>query len=224
MTGGIHERQNALMPISTNKVNAADRDTELPIVSVNDIPTAPVVCPGAQPPDNDPVNRFASEIDHEWRKSVQSILKVAERCAEACRSLGHPELSRLYKALPFDRTMFSKLAAIGKNKALTADKIRDRLPANWTILHLLRNCTEEDLSRAISEGQLYPGVPRSDLSKWLSGPGRKKDKTREELDARHAEQLADLQKAFLDSPEVLKVWRRSPDVVRKRFFQLIMRE
>ena len=78
--------------------------------------------------------------------------------------------------------MFSKLAALGANKALFADKIRKRLPACWTVLYLLRDCTEEELLRAITENVLTPDVTRSRLSKWLleNSSRRKEDKSRAE--------------------------------------------
>ena len=58
------------MPLSTKKlvVTAEDAsEAKLPAVGSNDIPTAPEVCPGAQPTPDELIDRYATEIRDDWR-------------------------------------------------------------------------------------------------------------------------------------------------------------
>lgn len=203
-----------------NLVIADDTRDDSPRVSDNDASTIAAVVPRGTQSACDAVDQFASKIGNEWRKSAESILKVAQCCAEANQSLDNHDKKRLYEKLPFDRTMFSKLAGIGANKALFDDSIRKSLPASWTMLTLLRDSTEEELERAVSEGALYPGVTRSHLKKWLSEKGRrgKDDERRAKPNgAPHDEILEGLLRAFAPPQEWSDLWRKSPGAVRQQF-------
>lgn len=207
-------------------ITESNDGVQLPDVFDNNIPTAPGLCPGAQSTGDDPIDRFASEIRQEWRKSVQSILKVAESCAKADHELDVLQKSRLYKRLPFDRTAFSKLAAIGKRPALLNERIQKSFPANWTTIYLLRKLTEEEIEQAIRDRALTPSSRRNEISAWLSehSSHRKDDHRRAAAnDAHHENFLRDLKKAFQSSTELIAIWGRCPEAVRIRFARSLVR-
>ena len=111
-------------PSKSKTITARSDVVQLPAVIDNNIPIAPQLCPGAQPPD-DPVDPIAAEIRREYRLTLQSILRVAKACAAGAQ-LNPLKTSQLFKnrRLPFDRTVFSKYAAIGRNKLCSPNVFR----------------------------------------------------------------------------------------------------
>jgi hypothetical protein len=189
------------------KPTIADADTtKLPAVPGDNIRIVPATFPGEKQTSQDAqVDRFASAITAEWRKSIEGILTTATLCAEARKTLNYQQREELYRILPFKEPMFSKLVSIGANKALFDEKIQKHLPANWTIIHLLRNLTEKEIDKAISQKALTPGTTRNDLSKWLSqnSSHRKEDRRRAAPNkAHHDSQVQSLVAAFKSSPEL----------------------
>jgi hypothetical protein len=75
--------------------------------------------PGAQsPPDQDPITRYAVAIAQAWQKTVDAILEVSKVCADADDTLDLLQRMQLIARLPFGRTMFCKLVAIGRTATL----------------------------------------------------------------------------------------------------------
>lgn len=94
------------------------------------------------------------------------------------------------------------------------------MPANWTIIHKLANCTGEEISRAIRAQVLHPDCARRELDAWLKGnsEARKDDARRKASnDARHDDLLRQLTDALKPSPEFRAIWKRCRDAVRARF-------
>lgn len=151
---------------------------------------------------------------------MQGLLNVAKACAKADREFDVLQKTRLYTRLPFDRTAFSKLAAIGKNLALLNERVQKRLPANWTTIYLLRNLTAEEIDQAIRDKALAPASKRSEISAWVSehSSRRKDDRRRASANDAHREDLLrELQTSFQSSSELMAIWGRCPEAVRIRF-------
>jgi hypothetical protein len=153
-------------------------------------------------------------------------LATCEICAEADKEVHREERKDFYESLPFDRTVFSKLAAIGRCPALYNPEVETSLPPNYSILHIARKLTSEELDRAIAQGVISPDTNRAELDRWISNPTncRYQALVRDTHggtsfhDAAKTEQmLKSLINAFEGSAALLEQWQRAPHVVRMAF-------
>ena len=189
------------------------------------------LCPGAQsPPDQDPIRRYAVAIAQAWQNTVDAILEVSKVCADADATLDYPQRMRLITRLPFGRTMFCKLVAIGRTATLHNPEIASCLPPNWTILDLARKLTPAELDDAISKRVLSPNSSRAELKRWMSDPencqyAATKRANPADADtvnlAVHEDKVLSLLEAWKASPALVDLWRWSPDPVRTRFTRII---
>jgi hypothetical protein len=186
--------------------------------------------PGAQsPPDQDPITRYAVAIAQAWQKTVDAILEVSKVCADADATLDYPQRMRLITRLPFGRTMFCKLVAIGRTATLHNPEIASCLPPNWTILDLARKLTPAELDDAISKRVLSPNSSRAELKRWMSDPkncqyAAAKRGNRDTAAINSAvleDKVLSLIEAWKASPALVDLWRWSPDPVRTRFTRII---
>lgn len=183
-----------------------------------------ILCPGAQ---NWTVQQHAAKILGSWRKSTNLILQTAKACATAWGLLERDDRVRLVQQLRPDisRESFSKLVAIGRNEALHDPKIRDNLPSRWTILHKLRDCTAEELDRAIEAGVLSRQCSRKAVEAWLAEQGGNPSQVRtERLDSGEDSAVAQLLAILLGNAAFTQLWKRSSAAVRSRVCRVLMED
>jgi hypothetical protein len=186
--------------------------------------------PGAHPHRDDLISHYAVAISKGWQRSVEAILEVSKICADADDRLDLVQRKLLIIRLPFGRTMFCKLAAIGRAATLHNPELAGFLPPSWTILDLARKLTPAEIDNAISKKVLGPNSSRADLQRWMSNPEncqyaagkRGRTDTAAISTAVHEEKFLSLICAWKASPELIELWRWAPDAVRRRFTRLIM--
>jgi hypothetical protein len=188
------------------------------------------LCAGAQsPPDQDPIRRYAVAIAQAWQKTVDAILEVSKICADADDTLDLLQRMQLIARLPFGRTMFCKLVAIGRTATLHNPDVVGFLPPSWTILDLARKLTPAELDDAISKRVLRPNSTRAELQRWMSNPENCQYAAAKRANpdaaainsAVHEDKVRSLLEAWKASPALVDLWRWSPDPVRTRFTQII---
>ncbi|MGF6428341.1 hypothetical protein [Bradyrhizobium elkanii] len=113
------------------------------------------------------VAAIANVINENWRKSVASILMVAQECAKAKASLNESEKKQLYRLLPFKEPMFSKLATIGENPRLLDHQ--PKLPVSISTIYEVGKLPADRFNEAVKAGVLSPDVRRQDIKAWLKG-------------------------------------------------------
>jgi hypothetical protein len=79
--------------------------------------------------DDDADARYAISIFGEWHSALCSILRVSRACAEADATLSLSDKKGLIAQLPFQKSVFSKLADIGRNHTLQETPILNALPS-----------------------------------------------------------------------------------------------
>jgi hypothetical protein len=121
------------------------------------------------------VAAIANVINENWRKSVASILMVAQECAKAKASLDDSEKEQLYSLLPFKQPMFSKLATIGENPRLL--DYQPKLPVSISTIYEVGKLPADRFDDAVKDGVLNPGVRRQDIKAWLKGKMSAQPKT-----------------------------------------------
>ena len=214
-------------PIRTKNTDVPGTAIESGAVSVMD---GLGLCPGAQsPPDQDPVRRYAVNIARARQNTVDAILEVSKVCADADATLDYPQRMQLITRLPFGRTMFCKLVAIGRTATLHNPEIASCLPPNWTILDLARKLTPAELDDAISKRVLSPNSSRAELKRWMSDPENCQYAATKRANpdaatvnlAVHEDKVLSLLEAWKASPALVDLWRWSPDPVRTRFTRII---
>ena len=182
------------------------------------------LCPRAQ---NWTVQQHAAKILGSWRKSTDLILETANACATAWESLEREDRVRLVEQLRPDisRESFSKLVSIGRNEALHDPRIRNNLPSRWTILHTLRDCTAEELDRAIEAGVLSRHCSRKAVQEWLAEQGANPGQIRtERLDSGEDSAVNQLLAILLGNDTFTQLWKRNPAAVRSRVCRVLMED
>ncbi len=106
---------------------------------------------------------YARAICAHWRKSVDGILQTARYCSLADERLSQRDYEALQAKLPFDNTILCKLSKIGSDTRLFDPTVRALLPASYSILYEIHHLSDEELSKAVESGALYPGAKRKDL-------------------------------------------------------------
>jgi hypothetical protein len=173
------------------------------------------------------VESFAAEIRKDWHKTSTTILEVARKCAAKAPRLDSEQQKNLFKnkLMPFGRTTFAKLVSLASNAALYDPARRQHLPANWTILYELRDCSPEEMDRAIKQGALKPECRRKDIIAWLKQncaqrklrEAERKQKARKSTnEARDDDQLEKLRSALKDSG-IEAILRNCTFAVRQKF-------
>jgi hypothetical protein len=226
--GGSENSMPQRKPIRTKNIDVPRAAIESGAMSVMD---GRDLFPGAQPPDQDPVRRYAVDIAQAWQKAFNSILEVSKVCADADDKLDILQRMRLIARLPFGRTMFCKLSAIGRAAALHNPDVAGSLPPNWTILDLARKLTPAELDDAISKRVLRPNSSRAELQRWMSNPencqyAAAKRGNRDTAAINSAvleDKVLSLIEAWKASPALVDLWRWSPDAVRTRFTRIILK-
>lgn len=123
--------------------------------------TRPKPGPSNAAPD---LKGIAETIKENWRKSVEGILKLTKECAKARNQLTESQKKELYKLLPFNESMFSKLASIGDDLRLRNHQ--DLLPASISTLYELSQLPDERFESVLKEGLLKPDLKRQELTNW----------------------------------------------------------
>lgn len=186
------------------------------------------LCPGAPTTAGGAiVEEIASTIIEGWRKTVCEILEVAKTCSKANDSLTPDDLHNLYERLPFDRTVFAKLAAIGRCPHLQRPELIGNLPPNWTTLRLLADLTPSEIEEAISAEVLTPKAKRRDVKSWIDqntvyGKARRPRPAGKSGHDGRSDDFGMLEDAWEASPGLKEQWEKSNSDVRKQFVQEIL--
>jgi len=109
---------------------------------------------------------FVAAISAAWTKSVDCIFDAAILCAEADERLTSIERALLIDGLPFAAPTFSKLVKIGNDQRLRKDDVRGLLPASYSIMYAVAQCSDYQLRRIISEGVLHPAATRAEIEAY----------------------------------------------------------
>ena len=79
------------------------------------------------------VRRYAHEIATEWKKSVRAIISVADLISEANNELDNEDWRELINEIGFSPSWISKMKKISECGRFKTAKIRNRLPASYTL-------------------------------------------------------------------------------------------
>jgi hypothetical protein len=131
---------------------------------------ADILCTGAQTEKTGTaelsrVTKYIDNIIKYWKKSAD-ISAVASLCAGANKELSPAEKKEFYLKLPFDRTVFSKLARIGSDLRLHHEEIEKLLPANYSMQYEITKLTDDEMKAAIDQGIIHSRAKRADLLNW----------------------------------------------------------
>jgi hypothetical protein len=94
--------------------------------------------------DREAVNRYAHEIETEWKKSVASILSVSDLLSEAYKELEDDDWHELVKTIGFSRSWISKMRKISDRGRFKKISIRNRLPPSYTLIWEYSNLTDRE--------------------------------------------------------------------------------
>ena len=148
------ERQELKKPTQQQELNVAGNPSNRALTNAaeeDDVTPVPVFTGAQDNTDEDLIKFHASRIANGWHKSVGTILEVSKNCADADVKIPGHLKERFYKALLIDRTVFCKLAAIGRSQSLHNPDVLTSLPAHYSILYEARLLSPPELDRAIAD-------------------------------------------------------------------------
>jgi N6-adenosine-specific RNA methylase IME4 len=123
----------------------------------------PHIVPRRIPALVDPTDRFAADINREWRKSIEGILSAGALLVDAKQLLPHGQFTQMVETkLDFDIDTAQRLMAVSKNPALSNAAHARFLPRSWTTLHELSKAEPEALEQHFSEGRIHPDMERKE--------------------------------------------------------------
>jgi hypothetical protein len=227
--------------ISTGKKRAAvsaRRSKTFTTPTSNGLPVGdPVICPGAKELVGEvAIEKWASVIAEGWGKSAKAILEVAKVCAEASETLSADDMRKLHERLPFEPSVFSKLAAIGRCPHFNRPDVINAIPPNWTTLRLLADLNPAELNAAIAAEVLTPKAKRREVKSWIDqntvyGKAHRPRLALSQEVAVTNEGEADdsdeitferLKDCWRSSAKLLDHWRSASPKIRKNFVEYIL--
>src|SRR5215208_8246590 len=126
--------------------------------STTNMSAADDLCTGAQTEkpgtELSRVMEYADNIVKYWKKSAD-ISAVASLCSGANKELSPAEKKEFYSKLPFDRTVFSKVARIGSDLRLHHEEIDKLLPANYSMQCEITKLADYAMKAAIDQGVIH---------------------------------------------------------------------
>ena len=230
------ERQELKKPTQQQESNVAGNPSNRALTNAaeeDDVTPVPVFTGAQDNTDEDLIKFHASRIANGWHKSVGTILEVSKNCADADVKIPGHLKERFYKALLIDRTVFCKLAAIGRSQSLHNPDVLTSLPAHYSILYEARLLSPPELDRAIADKVVSPHANREEVARWASNPANcklaasTKRHQRGFAHATKAGQAAEVEalKALWDAaPELVHKWRWSVPAVRDAFVREIKKD
>ncbi|MDP6792408.1 MAG: hypothetical protein QGH58_10950 [Arenicellales bacterium] len=90
------------------------------------------------------VRRYAHEIETEWKKSVRAILSVSDLLQEAFGELDNADWRDLINQIGFSPSWVSKMKKISECGRFKTVKIRNRVPASYTLIWEYASLTERE--------------------------------------------------------------------------------
>ena len=114
------------------------------------------------------VSNYARQIGQNWQRGVDAFLNIARLCAEASARLTTAQKSKLVTSLPFGEATFSKFVKIGTDTRLKRSEIQKLLPPHYTTMYAITLLTDQQLSRAIGDKVIQPGMKRGELQQWCN--------------------------------------------------------
>ena len=156
---------------------------------------------------------YAEKIERHWQ-TVADIFEVARLCHEAHKKLSSVEKRELFLQLPFDRTVFSKLAKIGADPRLRCPEIQELLPPSYSLQYELAKLDYRDFKAAFEEHIIHPRVRRAEFLKWAKC---RQEGVHKEVEKKYDAEFRKLRAAWIKSPKFRTAWEEVPVRVRKQF-------
>ena len=105
------------------------------------------------------IGYYIHNITVNWRKSVMSIIDVSDLVVEAEESLSPSDWYSMKndKDFPFGDSWISKMKLISRSKRFKSKSVRDRLPANYSLLYQYARLSDDEWQNARQEASDYPG-------------------------------------------------------------------
>jgi len=121
--------------------------------------------------DDGTPNGYARRIASSWNKTVAAILETAHICASAQAALSDRDRKRLIKVLAphMGASTFSKLVQIGNDKRLQEDRVKQLLPANYTIIYPITQMDDKQLDEALARRVITPRTTRTAVERFRRG-------------------------------------------------------
>ena len=184
------------------------------------------------------VVEYADNIVKYWKKSAD-IRAVASLCAGANKELSPAEKKEFYLKLPFDRTVFSKLARIGSDLRLHHEEIDKLLPANYSMQYEITKLADYKMKAAIDQGVIHSRAKRADLLNWKRLRRAAKNEAGTEIQRgsqwqitlrniteikpEDAPLMRALKRAWDGAVELKTMWRKVSDDGRERFVTEVLK-
>lgn len=123
----------------------------------------PHIVPRRLPAPVDPTERFAADINREWRKSIEGILSAGALLVDAKNLLPHGQFEAMIDSrLDFNAATARKLMAVASNPQLSNRSHENVLPRSWTTLYELSRAEPAVLEQHFSEGRITPDMERKE--------------------------------------------------------------
>lgn len=116
------------------------------------------------------IGYYIHNITVNWRKSVMSIIDVSDLVVEAEESLSPSDWYSMKndKDFPFGDSWISKMKLISRSKRFKSKSVRDRLPANYSLLYQYARLSDDEWQNARQdESVISPDATLKMLMEWL---------------------------------------------------------
>lgn len=118
---------------------------------------------------------WAAEINLEWRKSADSVIRTGRLLDAAIQALPHGDRMALYEGLDFSRQTANKLVLIGRDERIAECAHGRNLPPSWRTLYELTRYDDAQWERAMNDGLITANLERQEViafRKQLAVSGR----------------------------------------------------
>ena len=115
------------------------------------------------------IGYYIHNITVNWRKSVMSIIDVSDLVVEAEESLSPSDWYSMKndKDFPFGDSWISKMKLISRSKRFKSKSVRDRLPANYSLLYQYARLSDDEWQNARQdESVVSPDATLKMLMEW----------------------------------------------------------
>jgi hypothetical protein len=118
-----------------------------------------------------PRARWTQRIGAAWRASIKKVFETGRLLIEAKADLKkrgeHGEFEKMVEhSLPFGLRTAERLMVIAGDKRLTKATHGSLLPQSWRTLYELTRLSDDEFTKAISDGIIGPDMTRPELEQW----------------------------------------------------------
>ena len=103
------------------------------------------------------LNKWTTEIENAWQKSVESVVEVGRLVKKAKEELG-VSFSLLETKLPFSSTVAAFLVKIAENPVLSNPAYHNKLPNGYNTLYHLAGVDQNTLVDQLNSGEITPNL------------------------------------------------------------------